>query len=143
MTAKEHNKLAGIFLAAHGGFQALVMIFLVIVYGVVGAGLFAGVRGNEGQVVGAVFIFMIIFVIIFSLILIVPQLLGGWKMLKENPKARIWGIIGSIVALLNFPFGTAVGIYGLWFLFGEEGKSFYLNDGSRQSFPPPPPNNWQ
>ena len=28
MTAKEHNKLVGIFLMAHGGLQAVVMVIL-------------------------------------------------------------------------------------------------------------------
>ena len=47
MTAKEQNKLAGIFLMIHGGIQALVMILIVLFYGVIGAGIFATARRNE------------------------------------------------------------------------------------------------
>jgi hypothetical protein len=64
---------------------------------------------------------------------------------KEKPNARIWGIVGSIVACLNFPFGTAAGVYGMWFLFGEEGTQFYaLKDLNQNLFQPqqPPPSNW-
>ncbi len=147
MSAKEQNKLVGIFLMVHGGMQALIMLFLVMIYGVMGVGMFVAARGGqEGQVIGGVFIIMILFVAFFSLLLIVPQLLGGWKLYKEVPGARTWGIIGSIVACLSFPLGTAAGVFGLVFLFGEEGKRFYLsgaNNYSPQSFPPPPPNNWQ
>jgi hypothetical protein len=77
-------------------------------------------------------------------IFVIPQLLGGWKLLKEKPAARIWGTVGSVVALLSFPLGTAVGIYGLWFLFGDEGKRFYLPGGNAavNNFQPPP-HNWQ
>ena len=146
MNAKEQNKLVGIFLMIHGGIQSLVMLFLVLIYGVMGISILAASRNQEGQFVGGIFIIMILFVAFFSLLLIVPQLLGGWKIYKEAPNARIWGIIGSIVACLSFPLGTAAGVFGLVFLFGEEGKRFYLggtNNYAPQSFPPPPPNNWQ
>lgn len=144
MTAKEQNKLAGIFLMAHGGMQALVMVFIVLFYGVLGAGIFATARRNEEQVVGMVFIGMIVFVAVLSLVFVIPQIVGGWKLLKESPNARIWGIIGSIVACLSFPLGTAAGVYGLVFLFGDEGKRFYLggNDYQQNTFQPPP-NHWQ
>ena len=95
--------------------------------------------------VGAIFIGMILFVVVISMIFVVPQLLGGWKLFKEKPGARTWGIVGSIIALLSFPLGTAAGVYGLWFLFGEEGKRFYLGGNQQQMFgaPPPPPHNCQ
>lgn len=145
MTAKEQNKLAGIFLMAHGGIQTVVMLFLVLIYGVMGAAMFSAARGQEGQIVGGVFIVMIVAVVLFSLLFIIPQVVGGWKMYKEAPGARTWGIIGSILSCLSFPLGTAAGVFGLVFLFGEEGKRFYLNGGNYQqpSFQPPPPNNWQ
>lgn len=144
MNAKEKNKLVGIFLLVHGGIQALIMLMLVLIYGVMGISIAASARRQEEQTVGLVFIAMIAFVVIFSLILIVPQLIGGWKIYKEAPNARTWGIIGSIVSLMSFPLGTAAGIFGLVFLFGADGKSFYL--GGREYTPnsfQPPPNNWQ
>ena len=143
MTAKEHNKLVGIFLLIHGGLSALLMVFMVVVYGIIGAGIAATANKQEEQMVGGIFLVIMVVVAIFSTLLIVPQLIGGWKLLKEKNGARTWGIVGSIIALLSFPFGTAAGIYGLWFLFGEEGKRFYLggNNYSPNSFPPP--QNWQ
>ena len=144
MTAKEQNKLAGIFLMIHGGTQSLIMIFIVLFYGVIGAGIFATARRNEEQVVGMVFIGMIVFIAILSIVFVIPQIVGGWKLMKESPNARIWGIIGSIVACLSFPLGTAAGVYGLVFLLGDEGKRFYLggNDYQQNRFQPPP-NQWQ
>jgi len=70
-------------------------------------------------------------------------LMAGWKMLKEKTVGRTWGIAASIISLLSFPLGTALGIYGLWFLFGEGGKNFYRGGNSINNFPPPPPNHWQ
>jgi len=53
------------------------------------------------------------------------------------------GIIASIICLPGIPLGTALGVYGLWFFFGEQGKSYYESGGMMASAPPPPPNSWQ
>ncbi len=144
MTAKEQNKLAGIFLMIHGGLQSLIMIFIVLFYGVIGAGIFATAKKNEEQVVGLVFIGMIVLISFITLLFVVPQIIGGWKLIKESRNARVWGIVGSIIACLSFPLGTAAGVYGLVFLFGEEGKRFYLGGNNyQQNTFQPPPNHWQ
>ena len=143
MIAKEHNKLVGIFLVAHGCLQALTMVIIALVYGGIGALILANSRREEDQIVGAVFIGVILFLVVLSVIFVIPQLLGGWRLLKEKPGARTWGIVASIVALLSFPLGTAAGIYGLWFLFGEEGKRFYLSGGIQTNNFQMPPHNWQ
>jgi hypothetical protein len=145
MTAKEHNKMVGIFLLAHGALYLLIMVVLALVYGVIGGAMVAGARRDEEAFMGGLFVAMVFLMLFFGLLLSVPQLIGGWKMIKERPNARTWGIIGSIVAMLNMPLGTAAGIYGVWFLFGEEGKRFYLGGAQQQQqmFNPPPPNNWR
>ncbi|MBX7169634.1 MAG: hypothetical protein K1X72_01680 [Pyrinomonadaceae bacterium] len=130
MTAKEHNRLVGIFLMIHGGLQALIMGLISLIYGGIGLAILIGGK-NQDKPVGVFFIVAIAMVVIFSSIFILPQVLGGWKMLKEKPNAKIWGIIGSIVSCMSFPLGTAAGVYGLWFLFGEEGKKFYDNQVSQ------------
>lgn len=147
MTAREHNRLVGIFLMAHGGLQAFVMLILCLVYGGIGVAMLLGGRQGEQKVVGLAFIGVIVFVAIIASVFVIPQLLGGYKLFKEQASARTWGIVGSIVSCLSFPLGTAAGVYGLWFLFGDEGKRFYLGGSPQNSFanPPeaPPPNSWQ
>lgn len=146
MTAKEHNRLVGIFLIAHGGFQGLIMLLLGIIYGGIGAAIvFGGQRGEE-KMVGLVFIFFIFFLALIGVIFVLPQLIGGYKLLKERPNARTWGIVASIIACLSVPLGTAAGVYGLWFLFGDVGKYFYLSGGNQPyNNPPlpPDPNSWR
>jgi hypothetical protein len=145
MTGREQNKLAGIFLIVHGCLQALMTLFLCLIYGGVGAALFIGAKKQEEQFVGMVFVIVILFVAIFSVLFVLPQLIGGWKMVKEHPNARTWGIIGSVVSCLSFPLGTAAGVFGLVFLFGDTGKQFYLSGPIVNSLnpPPPQPNSWQ
>lgn len=146
MTAKEHNKLVGIFLMAHGGLQAVAMIIIGLIYGGLGATFLVAGKSQE-KFIGLIFLVMVVVMGIFFLLFLIPQLWGGWKIFKEKPGARTWGIVGSILSLLSFPLGTAVGVYGLWFLFGEEGKRFYMGGNDPGMFQPPqappPPQSWQ
>ena len=131
----------------HGGLQAAVMSFLCLIYGGVGGALLLGAPKQEAQFVGMAFIVVVLFIGLFSLFSVLPQLIGGWKMVKERPNARNWGIVGSIFACLSFPLGTAAGVFGLVFLFGDTGRQFYLggsNVGSLNPSPAPPqPNSWR
>ena len=144
MTAKEHNKLLSIFMLVHGGLQIFGVIIMILIYGGIGTAMIANARRDEEQMIGGVFIGVMLLIAFISLFFVIPQFVGGWKLLKEKASARTWGIVASFLCLLSFPFGTGVGIYGLWFLFGKEGKRFYLSgENMANNYPPPPPNNWQ
>ena len=147
MTAKEHNKLVGIFLMAHGALQGFAMLIICAIYGVLGIAMLIGGNKGEEKVVGVAFIGVVVLIAIIALLFILPQIIGGYKLFKEKANARTWGIIGSVISCLSVPLGTAAGVYGLWFLFGDEGKRFYLGGSPQPMFQnspqPPPPNSWQ
>ena len=46
----------------------------------------------------------------------VPGLLAGYGLLTRKPWARVLTIVVGILGLINFPIGTAIGIYTLWVL---------------------------
>ncbi len=143
MNAKEQNKLVGIFLLVHGIAQAIIMVLIGLVFG---AAMFATSRRDEEQFVGLMVVVFMAFVVVFSMIFVIPQIIGGYKMLKERPNARTWGIIGSIISCMSFPLGTAAGVFGLVFLFGEAGRQFYLGTSSTPNYyqpQQPPPSSWQ
>jgi hypothetical protein len=52
----------------------------------------------------------------FTVIASVLAFLTGWSLLARKPWGRTLAIVVSILALLKFPFGTALGIYTLWVL---------------------------
>ena len=102
--------------------------------------------------VGVVFIAVVAILAVVATLFCGSQILAGYKLFKEKANARTWGIIGSIVSCLSFPLGTAAGVYGLWFLFGDMGKQMYLNpampqpmfeNAQREYQEPLPPNHWQ
>ncbi len=123
MTAKEKNRLAGIFLLAHGGLQGLIVIFMLAFMGLI---MFADPKAPFGF-----FAVIMAFFGILSMAFVVPQIVGGWKMFKERPDAKNWGIAGAITACMNAPLGTAAGVFALIFLFGDEGKNFYDSNVSQ------------
>jgi hypothetical protein len=62
---------------------------------------------------------------VLLLVLSLPGLITGWGLLKLRPWARIVGIVLAVISLLNFPIGTAIGVYGLWVLLTKETERLF------------------
>ncbi|MCP5101675.1 MAG: hypothetical protein GY943_39540 [Chloroflexi bacterium] len=61
----------------------------------------------------------------FIVALTVPGLLAGWGLLKRKSWARLLSLIIGVLNLMNFPFGTALGVYTIWVLL-QDGSSDYF-----------------
>ncbi len=46
----------------------------------------------------------------------VAGILAAWGLMNYRPWARILAVVLGVIALIHFPFGTALGIYTLWVL---------------------------
>jgi hypothetical protein len=57
--------------------------------------------------------------------------IAGWGLLRHEPWARILTIVLSFLALFNIPFGTALGIYGLWVLLPAASEREYQQTARR------------
>ena len=62
---------------------------------------------------------------LFLLLLSVPSIVAGIGLLNFQPWSRTLAIVVSAFHLLSIPFGTALGIYGLWVLFSQESLRFF------------------
>lgn len=58
--------------------------------------------------------------VVFLLCLGIPPIIVGMGLLRHREWARIAGIVIAALMIFHFPFGTAVGIYGLWTLLNNE-----------------------
>ncbi len=96
------------------GIVASVIIFVVLV----GFGVLGGVTTGDKEVYGLAIAGLILGLSIFLLSL--PELIGGLGLLKLRGWGRILILIVSVIGLIQFPLGTAVGIYSLWVLFHKE-----------------------
>ncbi len=140
MTAADHNRTLGILFAVYLGLQVLGLIVGVIA-AVFMFGFIAQSAPPGEQMPMAFMSVIMVVAFAISALLLIPIAMATWGLLKQRPNARFWTIFGSIVALLSFPLGTALGIYGLWFMFSDEGRALYL--GQHDYHSPPPPNVWR
>jgi glucan phosphoethanolaminetransferase (alkaline phosphatase superfamily) len=143
MEAKDHAKLLGIFFLIVGAFSALMGLIFGVVYGLMGVMVMA-TGEKEGAVIGGVFVILAVILGIILLAIAALNISTGWKFFKGSTNGKLLAIIASVLVLLSFPFGTALGIYSLWFIFGDQGKAYFSGIAVPGTYStPPPPNSWQ
>ena len=98
------------------GYGILGMLIACVVFiAVVGGGLISGD-------ITAISVLTIVGVSVASFILLmsIPGIIGGIGLLKHREWARLLVMIMSVLNLIGFPIGTAIGIYSLWALIQDE-----------------------
>jgi hypothetical protein len=122
MTPQDHNKTLGITHLAYGGFHLLLMLFVSLLL------LFVMAFPQRGGSGIDAFTIMMFVIFAFGILFTLPSLIAAYALLKRKPWARTAAIIAGVLATPSFPYGTALGVYTLWFMFGDEGKSLYTNN---------------
>jgi hypothetical protein len=61
------------------------------------------------------------------LLLSAPSIVAGVGLVRLRNWGRILGVVVSVLHLLNFPFGTALGAYGLWVLSSDRSREAFLS----------------
>ena len=145
MTARDHNNLFGIFVLIQGGIALLIGLAFVVIYGILGATMFGTAHRQEDQMMGGIFLVVGLIVGVVCILISAFFFFTGMKIRKQASIGRALGIVVSILSLFSFPLGTALGIYGLWFLLGDLGKALYSGQPSYSGVrnAPPPPSSWQ
>ncbi len=119
-----HVKVLGALQIAFGALGLIGAIVLTVVFmGGVGAMGFSGDPDAMRAVplVGFVGTTLVTMLVVLSL----PGILTGIGLLKLRPWARIAGIVLSVLSLVMIPFGTLIGIYGLWVLFSKDTERLF------------------
>lgn len=116
---ESHVKAVGII---HIAFSVLGVLIALILFSVLN--LVARIPDIEEE---AVRILQTIGMVIpwFMIICAAPGIVGGIGLLKYQGWGRILVLILSFLALLNFPLGTAVGIYSIWVLFDKRTEKLF------------------
>ena len=124
---RDHIRILGILNIIMGALTALIGVVVLIALGGVASIIGAGLTGDyeNGQVAAPIVAIVGVCISIFFLILALPSIIGGWGLLNFKPWARVLMIVISVLHLFNLPFGTALGVYGLWVLFSDEGRMIF------------------
>ena len=126
MTPQDHNKVIGIMHLIWGSFNALMMVIIALVIFPVMGLAFADPNAPPG--LAAFFGFFGFLILFLGLLFGLPPILAGYAMLRRKSWARVMGIIAACFTALSFPFGTALCVYTMWFLFGP-GEHFHRAGG--------------
>jgi hypothetical protein len=120
-----HVKTLGILHIVLGSIGVLVALLFLLFFGSLAA--FVGLTDSSEGAFMAVPILGGIggLIFLFVLLLSVPGIIVGIGLLRFSPWARVLGIVVSAVSLLNVPFGTALGVYGLWVLLSTETERLF------------------
>jgi hypothetical protein len=119
-----HVKVLAVLFIALGALGVLAAIVLMAVFGV-GAGI-VGASGDRDAVIAIPIIGITgMALVMFMLALSLPGLITGFGLLKLRSWARILGIVLSAIHLINIPFGTILGVYGLWVLLNSETERLF------------------
>jgi hypothetical protein len=66
-------------------------------------------------------------------LLALPGIAAGYGLLKGRPWGRVLAIVVAVLGLINFPVGTAIGIYALWVLLQPAATNYFLVAAPRAS----------
>jgi len=61
----------------------------------------------------------------FTFLAAAAGIVCGWALLQRYDWARLLALVLAVLALLRFPFGTALGIYTLWVLLPTQSEQEY------------------
>ena len=114
---QKHVTLVGALHIGYSAFQ-LVMALMVFIF-LVGGGLIGGFASQEEIVFAATFVVGAI-ICLWILMVSLPGIIGGVALLRHKTWGRYMVLVLSVLALLNIPLGTALGVYSIWVLVNEE-----------------------
>jgi hypothetical protein len=120
-----HVKVLGALQVAFGAIGVMLALLMIFVFG--GA---AGIVGASGDPEAAIAVPIIgltgTALVIFLLMTSLPGVIVGIGLLRLRPWSRIAGIVISMISLIMIPFGTVVGVYGLWVLFSKDTERLFM-----------------
>jgi len=123
---ESHIKILGILHVILGGLGVLAAIAILFLFG--GLASLVGIADQTGEsaiaipILGGIGGFLAIVLLVFAL----PGLIGGIGLLSMAPWSRVFMIVISALHLIHVPFGTALGIYGLWVLTRPETEALLV-----------------
>jgi hypothetical protein len=120
-----HVKVLAVLNIALSAFGLMAAVFLMLALGVAGTIVGANADPHDAAIALPIIGLTGTALVTFLLIVALPGIAAGIGLLKYKPWARILAIVLSVINLIHIPFGTVVGIYGLWVLFNKETEAMF------------------
>jgi uncharacterized membrane protein YeaQ/YmgE (transglycosylase-associated protein family) len=125
---EQHIKILGTLHIVFGSLGILLALAMLLLFGGI-AGLMgaSGYSGDSNMGIPSHVLLGGIGALIFFVLLVLslPGLIAGIGLLQFQPWARILTIVLSVLYLIHVPFGTALGVYGLWALLSQDAERLF------------------
>lgn len=125
---KQHVTVVAALQIGFGILKVLIaaVVFLILVAG----GLISG--DAEAMAITTV---VGLFVATFLVLTALPGIVGGIGLLKRKNWARVLVIFLAVLDLIDFPFGTAIGVYTLWVLLNNDTSALFESGAKFEAQP--------
>jgi len=113
MKMEKHVTLVAVINIAFGFLGIFLGFFIFVIL------IGAGVLSHDPE---ALKITTIVGIAVASFLILtsIPEIIGGFGLLKRRPWARVLVLIIAVLDLMFIPIGTLIGIYELWVLLQED-----------------------
>jgi hypothetical protein len=120
-----HVKVLGVLYIALSTLGLMLALFMGLIFGtatsVVGMNADSRDAAIALPIIGIAGTMLVIFLVALAL----PGLVAGVGLLRLRPWGRILGVVVAILHLIHIPFGTIIGIYGLWVLLNKDTERLF------------------
>lgn len=120
-----HVKVLAVLFIVFGALGVLMALGVMALFGGAAGLVGATAEGEEALIAVPAIGLTGTFLTILLLVLSIPGLIAGFGLWAFKPWARILGIVPCALNLINFPWGTIVGAYGLWVLLSKETERLF------------------
>jgi hypothetical protein len=122
---EQHVKILGTLHIVFGSLGILLALGLLLLFGgiagLVGVSHYSSDTSISVPILGGVGAFIFFVLLALSL----PGVIAGIGLLQFRSWARVLTIVLSVFDLIHVPFGTALGIYGLWVLLSQDSERMF------------------
>jgi len=112
---QQHITILGWLYIVFGALGLVAAIITMLVLG--GSGLISG-DARSAALLSGIGLFVAVIISVLSL----PSVIAGWGLLKRKSWSRLLAIVLGALNILNFPVGTAIGVYTIWALTQNESQ---------------------
>lgn len=117
---ESHVRVLAILHIVFGSLGVLVALGLLALFGGITSLVGLSAAGDDALIAVPIIGGIGVLVVLFTLAISIPGIVAGIGLLRFRPWSRVLTLVLSAFELIHVPFGTMLGLYGLWVLLSKE-----------------------
>ena len=121
----DHVRILAVLNIVFGALGLIGALVVLLIFGGVAGIIGSTVHDPDAQIAIPIIGVLGAGIVVLLLVVSLPGIIAGVGLLKFQPWARMIAIVLSALNIMNVPFGTLLGIYGLWVLLHRETERLF------------------